>query len=122
MQSKAEQAEAFKNQNEKLQIIAATLKQQLEAMQRDFVALNSIKNNYAVLQTENQNQKVTITTLETQLADLNNCTKNLKDERSRNDKNKNDLDKVNKDFESLSAESLKVRQGLDKCQNDLNNV
>ena len=65
---------------------------------------------------------MTIATLETQLTDLNNCTKNLKDERSRNDKNKNDFDKVNKDFEALSAESLKVRQGLDKCQNDLNNV
>lgn len=44
---------------------------------------------------------------------MNNCSKNLKDERSRNEKNKNDLDKVNKDFEQLSAESLKVRKGLD---------
>jgi len=36
----------------------------LETTQKDFLQLNSIKNNYLILQQENEKQKSTIKTLE----------------------------------------------------------
>ncbi len=66
------------------------MKTQLESRNREFVQLNVIKNNFAIIEAENKTLRETIRKLEEQGA---SCDKNLKDERNISGKIKVDFEK-----------------------------
>lgn len=117
LKSQASQVDAYKAQNAKLQIIAATLKQQLGNLQQDIVNLQTIKNQYVILEQENQELKSNIDQLRDQADNSQKCQNKLEDVQDNYRKLKNDNEILKADFESLTVRSTTVRNELDQCQN-----